>query len=337
MLQDRLGLASGDPIPAAALAELTALEARDLGIVDLTGLEYATGLTFLDLGPGAATRDPWENTNAVSDLSPLSGLTALNWLDLAGNSVEDVTPLAGLTRLGGLNVEVNRILDMRSLSSLTKLRELYMAYNLIPSSELGNWLPRMEWPGAVIYPLFSGSALWPTLDGPLNRIVMSYKEALRWGRTTDRVDPSRCFSRLPISDDWDASKPNFYAWDLSKPPHSVPVRIGLLDREESSIDRVVRFLEDHCITRVYIFRRSSEDADWVSNTVWACVPIPLLVPLSEVPSVARVRKPLEAVPQTSTGSEGGVSGVGGQEGCGSDLPGTGVERSSWGAIKSLLR
>ncbi len=343
VLEDRLGLAEGAPITAAALAELTKLEARDRGIVDLTGLEHATGLTLLDVGPGAVTRDPWTNSNDVSDLSPLSGLTALTWLDLAGNSVEDVTPLSGLTRLAVLIVEVNKIQDMRSLSGLTKLRELYMAYNLIPSLELGQWLPRMEWPGAVIYPLFSGSALWPTLDGSLNRLVMSYKEALRWGRTTDEIDPSRCFSRIPISDDWDESKPAFYAWDPSKPPHSVPVRIRLLQTEESidienSIDKVIRFLEGHCITRVRIGRPSSEDADWVRTTVYACVPVPLLVPLSELPSVARVRRPTQGdFPQTSTGSENGDSGVGGQDGCGSDLPGTGVEGSSWGAIKSLFR
>ena len=344
VLEDRLGLAEGAPITAAALAELTRLEARDLGIVDLTGLEHATGLTLLDVGPGAATRDPWTNTNAVSDLSPLSGLTALTWLDLAGNSVEDVTPLSGLTRLAVLIVEVNKILDMRSLSGLTRLRELYMAYNLIPSLELGQWLPRMEWPGAVIYPLFSGSALWPTLDGSLNRLVMSYKEALRWGRTTDEVDPGRCIWPIPISDDWDESKPAFYAWDPSKPPHSVPVRIRLLQTEEnsidieSSIDKVIRFLEDHCITRVRVGRPSSEDADWVRTTVYACVPVPLLVPLSELPSVARVRRPTQGdFPQTSTGSEIGDSRAGGQDGCGSDLPGTGVEASSWGAIKSLFR
>ncbi len=337
VLEDRLGLAEGAPITAAALAELTKLEARDLGIVDLTGLEHATGLTLLDVGPGAVTRDPWTNSNDVSDLSPLSGLTALTWLDLAGNSVEDVTPLSGLTRLAVLIVEVNKIQDMRSLSGLTKLRELYMGYNLIPTLELADWLPPWQ-QRADVYLDFSGSDLWPTLDGPLNGLVRSYKEALRWGRTTDKVGPSRCFSRFPTSEDWDPSKPNFYVWDPSKPPHRVPVRITLVDREESSIDRVVGFLADHCVIvgDSSISRVPSGEQGW--NRVYACVHIPLLVPLSELPSVARVRRPTQGdFPQTSTGSENGDSGVGGQDGCGSDLPGTGVEGSSWGAIKSLFR
>ena len=128
VLEDSLDLSAGDPIPAASLSKLTVLEATDMGIVDLTGLEHATGLTRLDLGPGAML-DPWANTNAVSDLSPLSGLTALTYLDLAGNSVVDVTPLAGLTGLRWLNLEVNFISDFSSLRRGLKLRDVYIAYN----------------------------------------------------------------------------------------------------------------------------------------------------------------------------------------------------------------
>ncbi|MCY3735780.1 MAG: hypothetical protein OXG13_05230, partial [Gemmatimonadaceae bacterium] len=227
------------------------------------------------------------------------------------------------------------IQDMRSLSGLTKLRELYMGYNLIPTLELADWLP--PWQQRVdVYLDFSGSDLWPTLDGPLNGLVRSYKEALRWGRTTDKVGPSRCFSRFPTSEDWDPSKPNFYVWDPSKPPHRVPVRITLVDREESSIDRVVGFLADHCVIvgDSSISRVPSGEQGW--NRVYACVHIPLLVPLSELPSVVRVKRPPRSFP-ASTGGESGDSNAGGQEGCGSDLPGTGVEVSSWGAIKSLFR
>ena len=128
VLEDSLGLSAGATILADELAKLTVLEATDMGIVDLTGLEHATGLTRLDLGPGAML-DPWANTNAVSDLSPLSGLTALTYLDLAGNSVVDVTPLAGLTGLRWLNLEVNFISDFSSLRRGLKLRDVYIAYN----------------------------------------------------------------------------------------------------------------------------------------------------------------------------------------------------------------
>ncbi len=81
VLEDSLGLAKGAPISAVALARLTVLEAPDAGIVALTGLEWATGLTRLDLGPGPG-KWPWENSNAISDLAPLSGLTGLTYLSL---------------------------------------------------------------------------------------------------------------------------------------------------------------------------------------------------------------------------------------------------------------
>ncbi len=200
VLEDSLGLSAGDPITASSLAKLTSLEAPDAGIVDLTGLEHATGLTRLDLGPGAITRDPWTNSNDVSDLSPLSGLTALTWLDLAGNSVEDVTPLSGLVNLRWLNVEVNKISDLRSLSGLTRLRDLHMGYNLIPRLESADWLPRTG-TSMWICPIFAGPNLWPKLDSSLNDLVYSYKEALRWGRTRTRsiqVAASRDF-RLPTT------------------------------------------------------------------------------------------------------------------------------------------
>ena len=50
VLEDSLGLSSGDPITEAALAKLTVLEAPHKGIVNLTGLEYATGLRRLGEG-----------------------------------------------------------------------------------------------------------------------------------------------------------------------------------------------------------------------------------------------------------------------------------------------
>ncbi len=67
VLEDSLGLAVGAPILATDLAELTELEARDAGILDLTGLEHATGPT----PSRAASRD---TVQALSE--PVDSLTA---------------------------------------------------------------------------------------------------------------------------------------------------------------------------------------------------------------------------------------------------------------------
>ena len=50
VLEDRLGKASSAPITDIELAQLTRLSALDAGIVDLTGLEFATGLIWVASG-----------------------------------------------------------------------------------------------------------------------------------------------------------------------------------------------------------------------------------------------------------------------------------------------
>ncbi len=308
VLEDSLGLSAGAPITEAVLAELTVLEAPDAGIVDLTGLEYATGLTRLDLGPGAITRDPWTNTNAISDLSPLSGLAALTWLDLAGNSIEDVTPLARLSELRWLNLEVNYISDFSTLSGLRKLRDLFVAFNPI----LYEWpLPedRMARVAGTTYLIFSGRwilprvRLNPKLSEGCENVVHEYKNALRLGWVTDRVDlEAPCVTALG----------SFPAWDLSKPAPALSLEIYVDPGPQENVDVVVGWLEDHGITDFVIHepRRRYPDSPWVSP----CLPLPLVEPLSELPSVALIYWSPYFYPVPS--SLGGVS---------------------WGAIKHLFR
>ena len=302
VLEDSLYLAAGAPIMAAELAKLTELEAPDVGIVDLMGLEHATGLTRLDLGPGA-TRDPWANTNAVSDLSPLSSLNSLTWLDLAGNSVVDVTPLAGLTGLTHLNLEVNRISDIASLAGLTNLTRLYLAFNhpklLVGEAPVG--FGDLH-PDLVIVTFLSGPHLFPNLLSSLNHIVYAYRDALARGRVTSHVAPGPCA--------WEFARAEFRTWDISMPAPSIPVNVQTETAED--IDTVSNYLQTHGITRVRSWKGGSEDAI-KGRQLLACVPVPLLVSLSELPGVLVVRL------------RGGVTEL---------LP-TGVRSTSWGRAKRL--
>ena len=84
VIEEDLGKESGVPITEAEMVTLTNLEAEDANITFLTGLEFATNLTSLSLG---CKEDPWGNSNSVSDISALSGLTNLTVLNLRGNSV----------------------------------------------------------------------------------------------------------------------------------------------------------------------------------------------------------------------------------------------------------
>ncbi len=130
-----MGKGSDDPITDFEMGFLSELEAPNSNIRDLTGLEFATGLTNLDLGTEFVSRVGYVNSNHISDFSPLSGLTNLRRLDLGGNSISDLSALSGaisrLTRLERLDLDNNSISDVSPLSGLTNLRQLWLFRNSI--------------------------------------------------------------------------------------------------------------------------------------------------------------------------------------------------------------
>jgi hypothetical protein len=62
--------------------------------------------------------------HAVSDLSPLAGLTALSALHMSASLVRDLSPLAGLRDMTDLRLTSNSITDLGPLADLTRLRYL---------------------------------------------------------------------------------------------------------------------------------------------------------------------------------------------------------------------
>ena len=129
VIEDSLSKSSGATITLAEMATLTKLVAPNSNISNLTGLEYATGLTYLDLGIELAI--PIVNSNSISDLSPLAGLTSLTWLSLIKNNITNISPLSSLTSLTTLNLQLNNISSISVLSSLTSLTGLGLSDNNI--------------------------------------------------------------------------------------------------------------------------------------------------------------------------------------------------------------
>ena len=120
-VQERLGVPADHVLtPAYVQLHLTNLEATNKGIVDLTGLEYATDLQVLAL-----------RRNEIHDISPLSDLTGLVFLDLASNQISDLRPLAGLTRVEELKLGGNQITDVSPLAGLVNLKRLNISNNPI--------------------------------------------------------------------------------------------------------------------------------------------------------------------------------------------------------------
>ena len=121
VIEAALNKEEGTPIVPREMATLPRLKVPEAGIRNLTGLEHATNLTYLDL---------WKSS--VSDISPVAGLTKLTHLGFAANNViSDISALAGLTNLTALWVNGNNISDISPLAGLTKLTHLGLSENSI--------------------------------------------------------------------------------------------------------------------------------------------------------------------------------------------------------------
>ena len=127
-----LGKVSGAAITEAEMKTLTRLDAPNANISDLTGLEFAINLTRLNLGV-VFVEGQGINSNEISDLSPLSGMTNLKELDLSTNNITDriILPLSNLTNLISLDLSTNNITDISPLAGLTNLKELNLFRNNI--------------------------------------------------------------------------------------------------------------------------------------------------------------------------------------------------------------
>ena len=138
-------------ITTRSMLNLTHLYVPNHQITNLTGLEHAHRLAFIDLG-SELDEWRWVNSNTVSDFSPLKGLTRLTYLNLNrsslvnvsflsdlpltrlvlwDNAISDVSPLAGLTQLTYLGLSRNPISDVSPLAGLTQLTNLDLSSDTI--------------------------------------------------------------------------------------------------------------------------------------------------------------------------------------------------------------
>ena len=122
----------GNAITTQTLLNLRDLEVPNRGIANLTGLEHAHNLIFLNLsGAYIEAENRVVNSNTVSDFSPLSGLTQLKTLRLTQMRISDTSTLSGLTQLRELNLNNTSISDISALSGLTQLTTLSLWNNSI--------------------------------------------------------------------------------------------------------------------------------------------------------------------------------------------------------------
>lgn len=68
----------------------------------------------------------------LPDISPLAGLTKLEFVVLEDLNLADLSPLAGMTRMWNLAISQNRIRDLSPLSGMTGLVWLRAVDNQSP-------------------------------------------------------------------------------------------------------------------------------------------------------------------------------------------------------------
>jgi hypothetical protein len=131
-IRDEIGKPTGD-IYQSDLDSLNFLFAFEYDISSLLGIEHCGNLSYLILG-----------YNRIIDISSLSSLTNLIFLDLQNNIVSNSTGLGGLTKLEELYLNSNRISDISPLSTLTNLTNLNLGDNLISSLDPIAGLTKLE-------------------------------------------------------------------------------------------------------------------------------------------------------------------------------------------------
>lgn len=119
-INKQLGRAEDSAITKVDLLGLTSLEASNKNIKELTGLEFAINLEYLNL-----------SGNQISDLTPLKDLINLTSLSLAWNQIVDLSPISDLMNLRELFLQSNMIKDPRVINNLSKLESLSLGENEI--------------------------------------------------------------------------------------------------------------------------------------------------------------------------------------------------------------
>ena len=146
-IRQNLNLASNATITQQDMRELKTFTAKGASgfiddpigtpITDLTGLEHAINLEFINI-----------SNHSVSSLSPLSGLTRLKTLIAGNNEINDISSLTGLTQLSLLSLGYNQITDIRPLLGLANLHTLDLQNNPItdrtPLQTLQSNNPRLK-------------------------------------------------------------------------------------------------------------------------------------------------------------------------------------------------
>jgi len=113
---------------------LRVLFTHDNAVVDVSPLAGLSALRVLNI-----------DGTGVTDVSPLAGLSALRVLGLSGTGVTDVSPLAGLSALRVLDLSGTGVTDVSPLARLSALQELHLIGTGVTDLSPLAGLSALEW------------------------------------------------------------------------------------------------------------------------------------------------------------------------------------------------
>ncbi len=118
-VRSQTGIVLGDLMPED-LQSLVMLNAENMDIGSINGIQCLTGLKFLNL-----------KKNNIQDISPLNELTLLQRLDLGMNRIENLSALSHMNNLEILDLSDNMVVDLSDVAAMSKLTFLDLTFNSV--------------------------------------------------------------------------------------------------------------------------------------------------------------------------------------------------------------
>ncbi|ADH05290.1 internalin protein [Bacillus thuringiensis BMB171] len=102
------------------MTNLEKLTLRESNVKDISAISKLRGLKYVDL-----------TSNSIESIHPIEQLENINMLFLRDNKISDLTPLSKMKKIKTLDLIGNNIKDIQPLFTLSTMKQLYLANNQI--------------------------------------------------------------------------------------------------------------------------------------------------------------------------------------------------------------
>lgn len=161
-LREQLGLDEDVQITESHLKDekFVSFSARSKEIEDISGIEHATFLRYLDL-----------YGNSISDISPLASLTEVQYLDLSlNNDITDASDISPLVKLNTLSIAGTKVSDLNFLANIAESQSNSNGEHALEILYFGKHEKDRKNYGIIDISILSNFPKLNTISGGYNRI-----------------------------------------------------------------------------------------------------------------------------------------------------------------------